>query len=421
MRETRFKTFMPHTPLSREARLLIGTRAARSVGQGALVVDFALYLHMLKWSAPAIGTLFMFALFVSATAALLVGPLSDSRGRKTFLLAYEWVQIGAALLALTTSHPFVLAIAAILGGFGHGLNGGAGPFAPVELAWLSELVSARDRPAVYSLNTATGFLGMAAGAFLASLPHFVKPLLPGALAYRPLFALVLIGALLSLILLRNIPEHPAVVPAPVDDHQEAAALTRTENRQLIKLLGINALNGIGIGLMGPLMAYWFAIRFGHGPLSIGPVMGLALLVTAVTSVFVGRLTHRYGVIRSVLGMRYLGLAVLMVLPLAPTFSLAAFLYILRSALNRGTAGARQALNLGLVRGHRRGLAASLNNASVQVPRAVGPVFAGLLFHAGFLALPFFIAGGFQTAYLILYYRLFRHTVQVVPIVPNKLL
>ena len=402
---------MGYARLTRDARFLIIIRAARSVGQGALVVDFALYLHALHWSAPAIGGLFMVALLVSATLALFVGPLSDTRGRKTFLQAYEWVQVAVALMALMDSHSPVLVIAAILGGFGHGLNGSAGPFAPVELAWLSELVEARDRAAVYSLNTAVGFSGMALGALLAALPSFLGTLLPGPLAYRPLFLLVLMGALLALMLLRAIPESarptsPRREP-DVDTRAAADAMTRAENRKLLKLFGINALNGIGIGFMGPLMAYWFAIRFHHGPLSIGPIMSAALIVTAISSLLVGRLTRRYGVVKSVLAMRYLGLAVLLILPLSPSFPIAAFLYIIRSALNRGTAGARQALNLGLVRGHRRGLAASLNNVSIQVPRAIGPVFAGLLYHAGFLALPFFIAGGFQAVYLVLYRRLFR--------------
>ncbi|WP_205735907.1 MFS transporter [Acidiferrobacter sp. SPIII_3] len=401
---------MGYARLTREARLLIVIRAARSVGQGALVVDFALYLHALHWSAPAIGGLFMVALLASATLALFVGPLSDTRGRKAFLQAYEWVQVAAALMALTNSHSAVLVIAAILGGFGHGLNGGAGPFAPVELAWLSEMVEARDRAAVYSLNTAMGFSGMALGALLAALPSFLGTLLPGPLAYRPLFLLVLMGAALALVLLRAIPEaaRPMSPRDPdIDTRTAADAMTRAENRKLLKLFGINALNGIGIGFMGPLMAYWFAIRFHHGPLSIGPIMSVALIVTAISSLLVGRLTRRYGVVKSVLAMRYLGLAVLLILPLSPSFPIAALLYIIRSALNRGTAGARQALNLGLVRGHRRGLAASLNNASIQMPRAIGPVFAGLLYHAGFLALPFFIAGSFQAVYLILYRRLFR--------------
>lgn len=406
MATVRSDKFAPHAPLSREARLLISMRAVRSVGQGVLVVVFALYLHALHWSAPQIGGLFMVALVLSATVALLVGSLSDSRGRKRFLLVYEWVQCGAALIALTTTDPYALALAAILGGFGHGLNGGAGPFAPVELAWLSELVTVRDRAHVYSINTAVGFLGMAIGAFLAVLPHFLKTILPGALAYRPLFALVLTGALCSLVLLSKLPEQAPIRQSQPNDEIENA-LTRTENIQLLKLFAINALNGIGIGLMGPLMAYWFAIRFDHGPLSIGPIMGLALLVTATTSLLVGRLTHHFGVLGSVMTMRYLGLAALVALPLAPTFPWAAALYILRSAMNRGTAGARQSLNMGLVRGHRRGFAASLNNVSVQLPRAIGPVFAGLFYHAGFLTLPFFIAGGFQATYLFFYKRLFQ--------------
>jgi len=36
-------------------RRLLLMRTLRSVGQGVLVVDFALYLHALQWSGVAIG------------------------------------------------------------------------------------------------------------------------------------------------------------------------------------------------------------------------------------------------------------------------------------------------------------------------------------------------------------------------------
>ena len=52
--------------LSRTARLLILCRAARSVGQGALIVDFALYLHALGWSAAQMGTVYMSGLVLGA-------------------------------------------------------------------------------------------------------------------------------------------------------------------------------------------------------------------------------------------------------------------------------------------------------------------------------------------------------------------
>ncbi|MBU2823124.1 MFS transporter, partial [Acidithiobacillus ferrooxidans] len=96
----------------------MGARAARSVGQGALVVDFALYLHALHWSALAIGLLYSASLLVGAVATLLVGPLSDHFGAKGFLLGYEAVQLIAASIALSTAQPIWLTLAAVLGGFG---------------------------------------------------------------------------------------------------------------------------------------------------------------------------------------------------------------------------------------------------------------------------------------------------------------
>jgi predicted MFS family arabinose efflux permease len=74
----------------------------------------------------------------------------------------------------------------------------------------------------------------------------------------------------------------------------------------------------------------------------------------------------------------------------------------RSLFDRGTNGVRQALSVGLVRPERQGFAASLNSVSVSLPRTVGPVFAGMLFDAGWLAGPFLIAAGFQAAYVWLY-------------------
>jgi len=62
--------------------------------------------------------------------------------------------------------------------------------------------------------------------------------------------------------------------------------------------------------------------------------------------------------------------------------------------------------VGLVRPHRRGLAATVNSFSMQLPRSVGPVFAGFLFGAGLLAAPFLLAAAFQAIYLALYARLF---------------
>lgn len=74
----------------------------------------------------------------------------------------------------------------------------------------------------------------------------------------------------------------------------------------------------------------------------------------VTFVCLFKLVDHIGTVTSVVWMRAMGVLILLALPLVPAFWMAAVLHMLRSALNRGTAGARQALTLSLVRDHRPG-------------------------------------------------------------------
>ena len=62
--------------------------------------------------------------------------------------------------------------------------------------------------------------------------------------------------------------------------------------------------------------------------------------------------------------------------------------------------------MSLVRPHRRGAAVSTGSVAIQLPRAIGPLFAGLLFGGGMLAAPFYIAAGFFGAYIYAYQRVF---------------
>jgi MFS family permease len=391
-------------PLPRNVRLLIGTRAARSFGQGAMVAAFALYLHALGWSGASIGTVLMGGLLAGSALTLVVGPLSDRGGRRRFLLGYELLQAAVALAAMTTTQPWLLAAAAVLGGFGRGANGSAGPFSPVEQAWLSRELPMARRGRVFSFNTAVGFFGMAGGALLAALPSWLSGHAMTPTGYRLLFALPLCGSLASLALLAATREVAAAATA--ETPADRATARRRENRLLRRLVLANALNGFGVGLVGPLVAYWFALKFHRGLAVIGPGMALGFLLGAGGSLLAGRLSARVGVVRSVVAMRAVGIALLLLMPLVPWFWLAMLLYALRGAFNRGTAGVRQALATGLTGDDRRGLASSLQNISMQVPRAAGPVLAGALFHAGYLTLPFLVGAAFQCAYVALYAKFF---------------
>jgi MFS family permease len=389
---------------ARTTRLLLTTRFIRSIGQGALAVDFSLYLRALNWSAVSISVVLSVALLMGVVLTLFAGPLSDRGGRRRFLFAYEAAQCVAGLSALLSAQPAILYAAAMVGGFGRGGNGAAGPFSPVEQAWLAQSVSPLRRGPVYSLNAALGFLGNAAGALIAALPARLQTVLPGAVAYRPLFLLTAVGSLLCCALILRTPDseavraHGAAVAEPASE-----GVVRQENRMVLRLMIANLMNGAGVGATGPLIAYWFAERFGEGPAEIGPLMAGGFLMAAVASIAAGWLSKSLGIVRSVIAMRLVGLVLLVALPFAPSFGLAATLYVLRAMFNRGTTGARSALSISIVRPQRRGFAASMANVSMQVPRSVSPVLTGFLFAAGDLTLPFLIGAAFQGAYLAFYY------------------
>jgi MFS family permease len=404
---------------ARTTRLLLTTRFVRSIGQGALAVDLTLYLRALHWSAVAISGVLAAALLSGVVLTLLAGPLSDRGGRRPFLLGYEAAQCLAGLAALLSAQPVVLTAAAVVGGFGRGGNGAAGPFAPVEQAWLAQAVSPVRRGPIYSLNAALGFVGNAVGAVTAAIPSGLQGLLPGALAYRPLFLLSAVGSLLCCLLIMRTPDSEATrASQPAVPEPALRGVARQENRLVLRLMLANLMNGAGVGATGPLIAYWFAARFGEGPDAIGPLMALGFLMAAVASVATGWLSKWLGIVRAVVAMRLVGLALLIALPFAPSFGLAGACYVLRAMFNRGTTGARSALSISIVRQHRRGFSASMANVSMQVPRAVSPVLSGFLFAAGDLALPFLIGAAFQGAYLAFYYWSFGQMDAEVAVAPT---
>ncbi|MDE2294946.1 MAG: MFS transporter [Gammaproteobacteria bacterium] len=403
----------PEDSLPSDVRRLLATRAVRSLGQGVTVASFTLYLHALGYRGAEIGAVLMAGLAFGVLMTLVVGPMSDRRGSRGLLLIYEAAAAAAALAAMLSRNEAVLIVAATIAGFGRGANGAAGPFAPVEQAWIARETDGAQRRRALSLNATLGFLGMAAGAALVALPAAVGRGFEDVASYRWLFFVPLAGSLAGIALIAGAREPRARVsvlaqraaPTP-DAASEAARVIRRENRDLRRLATTNAVNGLAIGIIGPLMAYWFARRFGELPAAIGPALALAFLLAAAGTVLTRRLGERLGTVASVVGMRSVGLVALLATPLVPRFGEAVALYALRAVFNQGTAGARQAIAASLTRPERRGLAASVQSLSLQLPRAVGPLIGGSLIGSGHYVLPFLIGAVLQGLYLVLYWRFF---------------
>lgn len=460
-------------------RRLQTVRALRSLGQGALLVTFAIYLGELGWPAGSIGLLLSVGGLLNAALSVPIGIASDRIGRKQFVMANEAVIVVAGIIATLSAQPVVLTVASLLGAFGRGQVGMVGPAGPAEEAWMAVLTAPWERGRIYSNTAAINFVGLGLGSLSAGLIPLWSHWLPGSLAHRPFFALVVCTGLVNLLLLagtrtepRSVADSGAVAheplhasphegsaAAPYDpldvspegvgaaphalvnepatgraagaaaahatnatnaanatnaitanppmSPQDEARVRRHENRLLLKLSAINGINAFAIGLTAPLLAYWFYVKFGAGPEALGPVFALTHFATGAASATTGRVAGRIGLVRSIVNVRLTAVLLLIALPIVPFFWLAAVIHMVRSALNRGTAGTRQALAVSLVRESRRGFASSMNAISTSLPNALGPVIAGLMLEHDQLTLPFLIAALLQFAYGILFMRLFQ--------------
>ncbi|MHB1611491.1 MAG: MFS transporter [Sulfobacillus sp.] len=393
------------TTLDPVARQLIVVRFSRSIAQGALSVDFTLYLKLRHWTAPEVGLLLMAGGLAGAALSLFVGPASDRIGRRLFLLVYETGLIVGTLAIILHPTVWILVLTAALFGFGRGTNGSSGPFAPAEQAWLAQSISNRRHGSAFSFNAGLQFWGMGLGSLLAA---FLPNLLPGVVGperYVPLFSLNLVIAIINLVQIWILQEKPpARVPrsmAPSEAREETNVVKR-ENRALGFLAVVNTVNALGVGLIGPLLPYWFNLRFGVGPSAIGSVFAVTFFLTGFFSLAIGTMSGKVGLIRSIVLTRLLGVGLLVAMPFMPSFWIAAVIYIFRTVVTRGSVGARQAFSMGLVRDQRRGFASSLNAATRNIPAAIGPGLGGWLLGMRVLAGPFVIASALQLVYVILF-------------------
>ena len=385
------------------ARLLLAARFTRSVWQGSLVAAFAVYLERLQWRGEQIGALFAASFVVGAMLSLLVGPLSDRYGYRRLLIGYEAAIAALFVLATCSANPLMISAAAVLGGFGRGANGAPGCFVPAELAWLAAVLPDRQRVATFSVNTAIGFAGMALGAAIAAGPDLWTGWLSGPAAFRPIFAMGAVLALVNVGLLRLAPSAADGLPWAAADAVRPP-MSGERKSLLVRVSAINVCNGISVGLSGPLIAYWFAAKFAVGPLQIGPVMLVGFVSAALCALAVRGTVARAAGASVYIRLQWMSLLLMLLMPLSASFAVAAALWVVKFGLERGSSGAMEAVNVGLAGRGRWGLASGLSVASMAMPRSIGPVMAGHWISTAAFAVPFLTAGLLQAAYLLLYRR-----------------
>lgn len=398
------QTWLP----SKDLKRLVLVRGLRSFMQGYILVIFTIYLSQVGFSAWLIGITLGIGSATSAILTLITGVLSDRFGRKPFLLGYGMLLAISGIIFSITTVPFILIFVSALGGIGRsgGAGGQAGPFAPAEIALLSEKTTVTTRPKVFSVNTVIGTLAMAIGALLAGVPELLRAMFHLSLlaSYQPLFMSIILIGIITVIVMLPITE----IPRKKTSKNIQASIRRKANFKLIWKISIaGMLNGFGLGFIGGILPYWLYIRFGVQPSAIGLVIGISSFLTSISSFWIVSAARRFGDINVISISRLAGVLFTLLLAFAPTYPVAAILIILRMAGAMSAMPIRQSYTMGIIDADLRGTAAGIGGIARRLPSAVSPTISGYWLTVNQLELPFYAGALFMGINTVLYFFWFH--------------
>ena len=396
--------------LPHDGWLLFLTRFVRLFSYGALSVVLVFYLTGLGLSESQVGMLLTLTLLGDTAVSLGLTTQADRIGRRRMLIIGAILMIGAGLTFACTGNLLLLIVAGTVGVISPSGNE-VGPFLSIEQAALSQVIPSRKRTAVFAWYTLTGAIATAAGSLFAG---FLTQSLQRT-AMTPLesertiiFLYAAMGFLLAFFFNKLSPA------AEARRDPEAPAGMRTllgigsSRAVVLRLSGLFALDAFGGGfVVQSFAAYWFYLRFGVNPATLGGIFFGANVCAGVSALLASRLAARFGLVNTMVFTHLPSNILLILVPLMPNLHLAILVLLLRFSISQMDVPTRQSYTMAMVAPEERSAAAGITGVARTAGAAIAPLFAGFLFaRPGLMNLPFFIAGALKIGYDLLLYRAF---------------
>jgi MFS family permease len=383
-------------------------RSLRLFAYGALSVVLVLYLAERGLTEARIGLLLTATLLGDTALSLWITTRADRLGRRNMLL------LGAGLMTLsgvafaTTGNFVLLFVTATVGVLSPSGNE-VGPFLPIEQAALSQVVddSARTRVfAWYALSgsAATALGALTGGTVVSALHERGLSLLSGY--QTTVYGYAAIGLAMLVVFLRL----SSAVEAP-SEH-----LSRTKSRLglhlsggvVLRLSALFALDSFGGGfVVQSLLAYWFHLRFGMGPGSLGVIFFAANVLAGLSALLAARIASRIGLVRTMVYTHLPSNVLLLLVPIMPTAELAILILLARYTISQMDVPTRQSYVMAVVRPEERSAAAGVTGVARSTGASISPLLAAMcLASAGWMSVPFYLAGALKILYDLLLYRSF---------------
>jgi len=374
----------------------------RATATGLVAVLLGLYLARLRLAPAAFGLVVASGLAGAASASLVATFWGDRLGRRRFLVGLSVLGGVGALAVALVSEPLALAVCAFLGML-NGMGRDRGAALVLEQAALPETTTDAGRTALFAAYNVLQDAGHALGSLLA-----VTPALLGARGLGDLEALRASFGLVALLALAPVPLYVGLSPA-VDGptgpngsggHEPAATmrLAPSSRRLLARIAALFALDSLGGGfLTTAFLSLFFSTRFSVGADTLGLLFFGARVLNALSHVGAAFLARRIGLVNTMVFTHVPCSLLLVTVAFAPSFPMAAALFLLREGLAEMDVPTRQSYVMAVVRKEERTFASGLTHLVRMGAWAVGPAFAGLV-ATGSLLTPLVVGATMKLAY-----------------------
>src|SRR5229473_7059811 len=399
--------------LTRDGWLLFLTRGTRLFAYGALSVVLVFYLTGLGLTTSQTGLLLALTLAGDTVVSLYLTTQADRIGRRRMLIVGAILMALAGLAFASTSNLVFLIIAGTIGVISPSGNE-VGPFLPIEQAALSHVVPPDVRTAVFAWYTLAGSFATATGSLCAGmLSHLLQRTgMPPVGSYRVVVLVyAALGVLLAFLFTRLSPGAEVSAPGAGSAPSKAMAKLFGIGRSrdvVLRLSGLFALDSFAGGfVVQSFAAYWFYLRFGANPGTLGVIFFWANVFAGLSALLAARLASRFGLIKTMVATHLPSNILLILVPLMPTLSLAVLVLLVRFSISQMDVPTRQSYIMAIVSPDERSAAAGITGVARTTGAAISPLFVGFMFaRPSWINVPFFMAGTLKVVYDLLLYKAF---------------
>lgn len=384
--------------------VLYATAFLRAVSTSLIGVLVALYLSRIGLRPGDIGPILSAGLAGAALAALGATFLADRVGRRRSLMALSALTAAGLLAFVAGRHPVALGTAAFLGML-NGMGRDRGAALVIEQAMLPATTSDAERTRTIARYTMLQDIGHALGSLLAGLPALLgaSTARHGASIDRTLFVGCAGLAMASLLLYGRLGRG-----VETSARAGAVVVSDASRRALVRISSLFALDSLAGGfLTTALLSYFFFERFGVSEGVVAALFFAARLMNALSHLGAAWLARRIGLVNTMVFTHIPSSLLLVTVAFAPSFPVAATLFLLREGLVEMDVPTRQSYVMAVVAPEERTFASGVTNLVRLAAWAVAPAFAGRLMTGRTMFLPLVIGAAMKVAYDVLLYVAFR--------------